>query len=53
MQAGLHEAYAQSASLPGHKHACAMHYIDLFDSNSRLRRDIGDELIERTILISR
>jgi 5-methylcytosine-specific restriction enzyme subunit McrC len=49
MQAGVREAYAQSASLPKHVHACATFYIDLFDASNRLRRDIGDDLIHNVI----
>ena len=29
---------------------CATFYINLFDANLRLRRDIGDELIQKAIL---
>jgi len=50
-QVGTDQPYAQSASLPaGHRHGCAMFYINLFDANLRLRRDIGQELIQKVIL---
>ena len=52
-QIGTSRPYAQSASLPAdHTHGCATFYIDLFDANHRLRRDIGDELIQKAILSS-
>jgi 5-methylcytosine-specific restriction enzyme subunit McrC len=45
------QPYAQSASLPAdHRHGCATFYINLFDANLRLRRDIGEELIQKAIL---
>ena len=50
-QVGTDQPYAQSASLPAdHRHGCATFYINLFDANLRLRRDIGDELIQKAIL---
>jgi 5-methylcytosine-specific restriction enzyme subunit McrC len=49
-QVGTDQPYAQSASLPAnHRHGCATFYINLFDANLRLRRDIGDELIQKAI----
>lgn len=45
------QPYAQSASLPaGYSHNCATFYINLFDAENRLRKDIGNELIQKTIL---
>jgi 5-methylcytosine-specific restriction enzyme subunit McrC len=45
------QPYAQSASLPtDHTHNCATFYINLFDLENRLRRDIGHELIQKVIL---
>jgi 5-methylcytosine-specific restriction enzyme subunit McrC len=50
-QIGNDQPYEQSASLPpGHRHGCATFYINLFDANLRLRRDIGEELIQSVIL---
>ena len=50
-QTGIYRPYAQSASLPAkHTHGCATFYINLFDANHRLRRDIGEELIQTAIL---
>jgi len=49
-QTVVHAAYAQSSSLPGHNHACATFYINLFDENNHLRRDIGNDLIQKVIL---
>jgi len=50
-QIGMDQHYAQSASLPaGHRHGCSTFYINLFDTNLRLRRDIGEELIQSVIL---
>jgi 5-methylcytosine-specific restriction enzyme subunit McrC len=45
------QPYAHSASLPaGHSHNCATFYINLFDAENRLRKDIGKELIQKAIL---
>jgi 5-methylcytosine-specific restriction enzyme subunit McrC len=45
------QPYAQSTSLPpGHKHNCATYYINLFDANNHLRKDIGAELVQKAIL---
>jgi len=50
-QTGVSNPYAQSVSLPTeYRHDCATFYINLFDDNLRLRSDIGDELIKKTIL---
>lgn len=52
-QIDVYQPYAQSASLPAeHTHGCGMFYINLFDANHRLRRDIGNELIQKAILNS-
>jgi 5-methylcytosine-specific restriction enzyme subunit McrC len=52
-QTGIDRPYAHSASLPAnHTHGCATFYINLFDANHRLRRDIGEELIQTAILSS-
>jgi 5-methylcytosine-specific restriction enzyme subunit McrC len=54
--AGAHQLatdhpYAHSASLPpDHMHRCATCYINLFDAQNRLRKAIGQELVERAIL---
>ncbi|MGA2658574.1 MAG: hypothetical protein ABSH34_13810, partial [Verrucomicrobiota bacterium] len=53
--AGLHQVpadqpYAHSESLPpGHSRNCATFYLDLFDAQNRLRRDIGHDLVQRAI----
>ena len=45
------QPYAHSKSLPpGHSHNCATFYINLFDAENRLRKDIGHELIQHAIL---
>lgn len=45
------QPYAHSASLPaGHSHNCATFYINLFDAQNRLRKDIGNELVQKAIL---
>jgi 5-methylcytosine-specific restriction enzyme subunit McrC len=45
------QPYAHSASLPtGHTHNCATFYINLFDAENRLRKDIGNALIQKSIL---
>lgn len=50
-QVGINQPYAPSALLPPNQtHTCATYYINLFDANLRLRRDLGDELIKKTIL---
>lgn len=50
-QIGTDQPYAQSASLPtGHQHACATFYVNLFDSENKLRKDIGTELIKKAML---
>jgi hypothetical protein len=33
-----------------HRHNCATFYINLFDADNRLRKDIGSELIQTAIL---
>jgi len=44
------EPYAHSASLPpDHAHDCATFYINLFDAQNRLRKDIGNELVQKAI----
>ena len=51
-QVGTEQPYAQSASLPkGHRHGCAMFFVNLFDSENKLRKDIGTELIQQVILV--
>lgn len=50
-QIGTNQPYAQSASLPaGKQHGCATFYINLFDADLCLRRDIGEEIMQRAIL---
>jgi 5-methylcytosine-specific restriction enzyme subunit McrC len=50
-QVGTDQPYAQSASLPsGYRHGCTTFYVNLFDSESKLRKDIGTELIDNAIL---
>jgi 5-methylcytosine-specific restriction enzyme subunit McrC len=50
-QVGTDQSYAQSESLPaGHKHGCAMYYINLFNEKNQLRKDIGSELIQKAII---
>jgi len=50
-QVGINQPYAPSALLPSNQnHACATYYINLFDANLRLRRDLGDELIQQVVL---
>jgi hypothetical protein len=44
------QPYAHSASLPpDHAHDCATFYINLFDAQNRLRKDIGTESVQRAI----
>ena len=50
-QVGIYRPYAPSDSLPvNHTHGCGMFFINLFDVNDCLRRDIGYELIQKAIL---
>jgi len=50
-QVGTDQPYAQSASLPtGYRHGCATFYVNLFDSENKLRKDIGSEIIQMIIL---
>jgi 5-methylcytosine-specific restriction enzyme subunit McrC len=50
-QVPIAQPYAHSASLPaGHSHNCATFYINLFDAQNRLRKDIGNELVQKAIL---
>ena len=45
------QPYAHSASLPpGHSHNCATFYINLFDAQNRLRKDIGKDIVNNAIL---
>jgi 5-methylcytosine-specific restriction enzyme subunit McrC len=44
------DAFSRSASLPsGHRHTCGTHFIELFDSNQKLRTDIGARLLEQVM----
>ena len=50
-QGGIERAFERSDSLPRDlNHTCATYFIEIFDQNSRVRRDIGAELIEKSIL---
>ena len=42
--------YARSESFPAHEHTCGTYFIDLFDENNQLRKDIGAELIQKAII---
>jgi 5-methylcytosine-specific restriction enzyme subunit McrC len=45
------QPYEHSLALPAsHRHNCATFYINLFDADNRLRKDIGSELIQTAIL---
>jgi 5-methylcytosine-specific restriction enzyme subunit McrC len=45
------QPYAHSLALPaGHRHNCATFYINLFDAQNRLRKDIGQDLVRNAIL---
>jgi 5-methylcytosine-specific restriction enzyme subunit McrC len=46
--------FAPSVSLPSdHQHACGTHFVDLFDEQQQLRRDIGQQLLDRVVIESR
>lgn len=52
-QIGNNQPYAPSTSLPaGYQHNCATFYINLFDPQNCLRKDIGNDLIRNAILNS-
>ena len=43
-------AYEKSDSdSPNHRHSCGTHFVDLFDANLDLRKDIGKQLLEQII----
>lgn len=47
VQSETNGAFAKSASLPlDHRHSCSTHFIDLFDTNQKLRSDIGAQLLD-------
>ena len=49
-QMELQDAFAASAwLLPGHRHTCGTHFIELFDAEGHLRKDIGTRLIDRIL----
>ena len=50
-QAPTDQPYAHSLALPpGYSHNCGTFYINLFDAENRLRKDIGHALIQNAIL---
>jgi 5-methylcytosine-specific restriction enzyme subunit McrC len=50
-QISTDQPYAQSLALPtGHHHNCATFYIGLFDTDNRLRKDIGHVVVKKAIL---
>ena len=43
-------AYEKPVSVsPNHSHSCGTHFVDLFDANLDLRKDIGKQLLEQII----
>ena len=49
-QVEAHNPYAPSVSLPSdHRHTCGTHFIELFDQQQHLRRDIGQQLLDRLL----
>jgi 5-methylcytosine-specific restriction enzyme subunit McrC len=49
-QVQVSQPFACSDALPDYPHACATHYVNLFDDSLQLRRDIGEELVREVIL---
>lgn len=44
-QRGNRQNYYSSVALPGYQHECETYFVDLFEDNGTLRRDIGETLI--------